>query len=181
MKVLMLFVILLLAPIFAVAQPAKESSDEKPCSAIETLMAYESVAATEDAKEAGTQLELVDVWYRRCKSRLLDSDRKWIDIRAMAAKESLSWPRTLVQAVDQIVDGMSDEEQNAVKSKPRENLIEFHMGWGMGIRNGLGLWRGNDALVISACGGERCHPDDASMKIIEAVWERLQHKPPPTK
>lgn len=143
-------------------------------------MAYERIAATEDAKDAGTQLELVDAWYRRCESRLLESDREWIDIRAMAAKESLSWPRTLEQAVDEIVDGMSDEERNAVKSKPRDNLIEFHMGWGMGIRNGLGLWRGNDALVVSACGGERCHPDDASMKIIEAVWERLQRTAPIT-
>lgn len=42
----------------------------------------------------------------------------------------------------------------------------------MGIRNAYGLWGGNQELIISACGG-RGQPDDASMRIIEAVWRRL--------
>lgn len=32
---------------------------------------------------------------------------------------------------------------------------------------------GNDKLILSAC-GRPCHPDDASMKIIEALWQALQ-------
>ncbi|WP_456753598.1 DUF6794 domain-containing protein [Bradyrhizobium sp. USDA 4461] len=48
------------------------------------------------------------------------------------------------------------------------------MGFGTWIRNRYGLWRGNDKLILSAC-GFRCHPEDASMKIIEAVWQ-AQHK-----
>ncbi len=43
-------------------------------------------------------------------------------------------------------------------------------------------WRNRDVasclvissrLTVSAC-GQPCHPDDASMRIIEAVWQALQ-------
>lgn len=47
----------------------------------------------------------------------------------------------------------------------------------MGIRNAFGLWGGNVALMQSgaqARGYPFIHPDDASVVIIEAVWERLQ-------
>lgn len=63
-----------------------------------------------------------------------------------------------------------------VRSMPKDDLIEFHFGWGMGIRNAFGLWGGNEALLQScaeARGYPFIHPDDASMVIIEAVWERL--------
>jgi hypothetical protein len=56
----------------------------------------------------------------------------------------------------------------------KDDLISLHHGFGTWIRNRYGLWRGNDQLILSAC-GFRCHPDDASMKIIEAVWE-AEHK-----
>jgi hypothetical protein len=46
----------------------------------------------------------------------------------------------------------------------------------MRIRNRYGLWRGNDKLILSAC-GQPCHPDDASMKIIEAIWEEFRSRP----
>lgn len=81
------------------------------------------------------------------------------------------WPATLDEAVDQIVSGLSDEDKARVRGTPREDLIMFHHGWGTGIRNSYGLWGGNNALLESCGGG---HPDDASMVIIEAVWERLQ-------
>jgi hypothetical protein len=53
----------------------------------------------------------------------------------------------------------------------KDSLIELHHGWGTGIRNGFGLWRGNTGLQAS-CAKE--HPDDCSMVIIEAVWEALR-------
>jgi len=55
--------------------------------------------------------------------------------------------------------------------RPEEQLIRFHHGWGTGIRNEFGLWKGNKELLAD-CHAE--HPDDASMVIIQAVWERLQ-------
>jgi hypothetical protein len=81
------------------------------------------------------------------------------------------WPATLDEAVNQIVSQLSDEDKARVRKTQRDDLIMFHLGWGTGIRNAFGLWRGNKALLESCGGG---HPDDASMRIIEAVWERLQ-------
>lgn len=169
----------LCVPMFASARSSKDPQADKPCSAIELLNAYEFVAAIKDVEEARTDLKSVDAWYARCRRSLLEPDREWIDIRASTARESLTWPRTLERAVDDIIEGLSVEDRNSVRSQSRNDLIRYHHGWGTGIRNELGLWRGNHALLAAACGGESCHPDDASMKIIEAVWERLQQTSPP--
>ena len=60
----------------------------------------------------------------------------------------------------QLLAGMSEESKQKVRATSRDDLIQFHMGWGMGIRNAFGLWRGNDRLMKS-CNVE--HPDDCSM------------------
>jgi len=49
----------------------------------------------------------------------------------------------------------------------------------MWIRNSLGLWQGNDALMQALREREPgIHPDDASMLIIEQVWRRLREMTP---
>lgn len=83
------------------------------------------------------------------------------------------WPRTVEATVADLLSELSDEEKAKVRNTTKEDLIRFHHGWGTGIRNHYGLWRGNDELIESACGKE-CHPDEASMVIIEAVWTALQ-------
>jgi hypothetical protein len=65
-------------------------------------------------------------------------------------------------------------EKLRIKLTTEENMISLYFDLGVGIRNRYGLWRGNDKLIFSACGSP-CHPDDASMKIIGAVWQEL-HK-----
>ena len=82
-----------------------------------------------------------------------------------------SWPRTLDEAVRRIIDDMGDAGRKMVRDTKKEKLILFRHGWGTGIRNEFGLWRGNTNLLAD-CHAE--HPDDASMVIIEAVWQRLQ-------
>jgi hypothetical protein len=45
---------------------------------------------------------------------------------------------------------------------------------GTGIRDSLrGLAGNNDQLIRSACDGQLCHPEDASLVIMAAVWDRL--------
>lgn len=168
--------IMLLAFLLALHLPPVQAEDA--CSAIKTLMAYEAAATREDAKEAAAEIDRIDATYAACKDRILPEDQTILGYRAATARESLEWPRSLDAAVAHIVEGSSQEDLALVAATKREDLIQFHMGWGMGIRNGLGLWRGNESLLLSACGGEPCHPDDASMKIIEAVWEHLQKHPP---
>jgi hypothetical protein len=85
-----------------------------------------------------------------------------------------TWPTTVDEAAKQIVGLLNDESKARVRATRKEQLIEFHSGWGMGIRNSLGLWRGNEKLLQSCGGGKPVHPDDCSMVIIEAVWTLLQ-------
>ena len=81
------------------------------------------------------------------------------------------WPLTVNAAVTKILAGMSEANKASVRAKRKHDLIEYHHGWGTGIRNELGLWSGNNSLMTD-CHAD--HPDGASMVIIEAVWERLQ-------
>jgi hypothetical protein len=83
------------------------------------------------------------------------------------------WPTTVEDTVRDLLSRMRAADKARVKITKKEDLIIFHHGWGTGIRNYYGLWRGNERLILSAC-GQPCHPDDASMKIIEAVWQELQ-------
>lgn len=86
-----------------------------------------------------------------------------------------NWPTSVQATVEDILKLLSDEDKATLRETRKDDLIMFHHGWGTGIRNHYGLWRGNDKLIESAC-GKGCHPDDASMVIIEAVWSALQHE-----
>lgn len=86
-----------------------------------------------------------------------------------------NWPTSVQETVADILKSLSDEDKATLRKTRKDDLIMFHHGWGTGIRNHYGLWRGNDKLIESAC-GKGCHPDDASMVIIEAVWLALQHE-----
>jgi len=93
-----------------------------------------------------------------------------------AAPEGLDpdkWPTTVQDTVKDILSGMSDKDKELVCKTKGGDLIMSHHGWGTGIRNYYGLWRGNQKLIESAC-GMPCQPDDASMIIIRAVWQELQ-------
>ena len=81
------------------------------------------------------------------------------------------WPRSVDEAATRILGTMSEADKQRVRATKKDDLIQFHHGWGTGIRNDFGLWGGNKELMAD------CHaanPDDASMVIIEAVWQRLQ-------
>ncbi len=87
--------------------------------------------------------------------------------------ERNQWPTSVNAAVVDLLAGLSDEDKASLREMRKEDLIRLHHGWGTGIRNQYGLWRGNRSLIESAC-GKPCHPDEASMIIIEAVWAAVQ-------
>src|SRR5262245_49877564 len=80
-------------------------------------------------------------------------------------------PGTVVEAVDVLYGWLSADERHSLAYKSEGELILLHHGFGTGIRNSLGLWAGNDALLRDCGGG---HPDDCSMRIIEALHARLR-------
>jgi hypothetical protein len=86
---------------------------------------------------------------------------------------SNNWPTTVDGAVQDILSNMSDDVKMQIRISRKDHLIELHFGLMTGIRNRYGLGSGNDKLMLSAC-GHPCRPEDASIKIIEAVWDALQ-------
>lgn len=84
-------------------------------------------------------------------------------------------PRNVTRAVDRIMDGMYPELRDKLMTTKREDLVQFQTDWGSGIRKSLCLQAGgNDQLIRNACKGELCHPEEASLVIMEGVWTRLQ-------
>lgn len=90
---------------------------------------------------------------------------------AKLEEEKKTWPKTADEAVTRILSTMPEKDRKIVRETSKDDLIQFHHGWGTGIRNSFGLWRGNTALQEDT---KKKHPDAASMVIIEAVWARLQ-------
>ena len=83
-------------------------------------------------------------------------------------------PRSVTQVVDRILKDLRPEFRKTLLKTKREDLVQFQHGWGTGIRDSLCLLAGNnDQLLRSACNGQLCHPEDATMVIMEAVWDRL--------
>lgn len=83
-----------------------------------------------------------------------------------------NWPVTVEEVVRDLLPQMTPYEKVSVIFTRKDKLFLLHFDLGLLIRNRYGLWRGNEKLIFSACGFQ-CHPDEASMKIIEAVWETL--------
>ena len=80
-------------------------------------------------------------------------------------------PRTKEEAINTLLKLYPEGSREEFANAKREDLIGYHFGFGMTIRNSFGLWGKGSPLLKDLGGG---HPDDASMILIEAFWERLQ-------
>ena len=90
-----------------------------------------------------------------------------------------SLPTTIDEAVGVILAMLEEKDLNDITQMPFADLFNLHFGLGQWIRNNLGLWQPDSALMkaIQAQTPE-IHPDDASTVIIEALWHRLQENKP---
>ena len=82
-------------------------------------------------------------------------------------------PKTVAEAVQRLVETLSDRSKKRIAESSEDDLVMFHMGLGTGIRNDFGLWEGNKELLKS-CGSEDMSADDASSVIIKQLWMRLK-------
>jgi hypothetical protein len=80
------------------------------------------------------------------------------------------WPKTLEEAVKICLLALTAQEKSALKNTSQDNLIMFHFGWAMRMRNEFGMWAGNDELIRS-CGA--FEPDGASTAIVKAACMEL--------
>lgn len=84
-------------------------------------------------------------------------------------------PRTISEAVRLLHSVVPKQEQVKIAAMTEDDLITLHFGLGQWIRNNLGLWQANSALLSAA--GQH-DPDDASSAIIRAFWQRLRNDLP---
>lgn len=90
------------------------------------------------------------------------------------------YPRTVSDAVQQLISALSEQNKADIKNTPEDELIDHHLGLGLWIRNNFGLWSHNQALLDSCklvAGhhqSQSMEPDEASRIIVEALWETLQ-------
>ena len=90
-----------------------------------------------------------------------------------------SLPTTLDEAVGVILAMLDDKDLSEIAQMPFDDLIDLHFGLGMWIRNNLGLWKADSALMKAIqAQTPGISPDDASMIIIKALWHRLQETKP---
>ncbi len=82
-------------------------------------------------------------------------------------------PTTCDGAIEKIAESLDEDSVKTLKETKKEDLIMFHMSWGMGIRNSYGLWSENSPIRKSCAksvGAQDMHPDSASGVIMEGVW-----------
>jgi len=92
------------------------------------------------------------------------------DVKPLPASQ---WPTTVAQAVPHVIATLTPTTRYVVAGMPKENLSLYQGELGGDVRQLLGLDNGNKALVLAACGGV-CAVEDATLRVMEAVWEALQ-------
>ena len=89
----------------------------------------------------------------------------------MVANDQDAFPAT-VEAAVRLLQGLVPEvEQTKIAMMLEDELTALHFGLGQWVRNHLGLWGDNPALLKAT--GEP-DADDASGAIIRAFWQALR-------
>ena len=90
-------------------------------------------------------------------------------------KKPVELPSTIEGAVRLMMGLVPEGEQARIAYMSEGDLPKLHMGLGQWVRNHLGLWGSNTAL-LAATGEDNA--DDASAAIVKAFWERLRGELP---
>lgn len=87
--------------------------------------------------------------------------------------EAAPWPVTCDEAAARAIEKLGPDGVERLRSLAKDELIELHFSLGLNIRNGFGLWDGNQALLDSCAKGAGAtpEPDTVSMIIITRAWE----------
>lgn len=93
----------------------------------------------------------------------------------MKMLKNQDYPTTIDTAVRLIMGLMPEEEQARIAYLSECDLATLHLSLGQWIRNNMGLWKNNLAL-LEATG--QSDPDDASTVIITSLWHRLREELP---
>lgn len=82
----------------------------------------------------------------------------------------------MVGIVQRWFQRQSDETKKEFVESSKQNLIAYHTTLGRSIRNEFKLWEREWVPDIrEGVDHSEDHPDQISMKVIEAVWDRLHN------
>ena len=99
------------------------------------------------------------------------------DLAQSQAEPPPKAPRTVDEAVDQLLSNMPLRDKITVANMSPDELPNLHLTVGGYILNNFGLLSGNWELIKSCrtmSGSQLQHEEDAVSIILEALWDRLQ-------
>ena len=77
---------------------------------------------------------------------------------------------------DMLLYRLPESEKKVLIATPEEDLIMFHFGTGMWIRNHYKLWEKDNPHVVHNDSMHEKFPDQISQRIIERLWCHLTGK-----
>jgi len=84
-------------------------------------------------------------------------------------------PTDLEDCFAELMRILKPEDIQAMRDRTEADLIEYHFGMGMWMRNNWGLWQGSRLSEWFNAKGIR-HPDDMSGIILNSFWRHLHGK-----
>ena len=93
----------------------------------------------------------------------------------MVSKKPVELPATVDGAVRLMLGLVPEDEQARIAYMSENELSELHMGLGQWVRNHMGLW-GNNTALMAATGEDNA--DDASAVIVKAFRDELRRALP---
>ena len=92
-------------------------------------------------------------------------------------KEGFYVPKDLDDAIAELDKALGPKMKDEIRAKAKEDdMVEYHFGLGMWMRNNWGLWREERLFQSLAKLGLR-HPDDMSALILQEYWRHLHSLP----
>jgi hypothetical protein len=80
-------------------------------------------------------------------------------------------PHTVASAVDSLLKDLGEENLALIRTTEYDDLLDHHFGMGLLIRS-LFVMHDNPGLVQDT---GTINADDASLKILQALWRRMRH------
>ena len=85
-------------------------------------------------------------------------------------------PQIIIDTIDRILNNLPEERRKTIAAMESErNMARYHRGWGMGLRNSLGLW-GDSELAQAFNQIGIYHADDMSGILMYSVWRRIHNE-----
>jgi hypothetical protein len=114
-----------------------------------------------------------DVARREQQAHLVEREKELHERLTAESIKGVYIPRDLGECFVELDKMLPEVRRNEMKAlSSRKDMIQYHMGLGMGLRNGWGLWGGSRLQKYLEDGGMK-QPDDMSGLILDYYYDWL--------